>query len=79
MEDWLSLNNALYLSVLILGALVTVMSTKYRNILKELSELAEVLKSGYADQKLSKAEKEAVIREALDVVKAILLMKWSFK
>ncbi len=79
MEEWITVNNTLYVIILALGALLTIISSKYRNILKELVELAETLKAGYADKKLDKEEKEAVLKEALDVVRAILLIKWKFK
>ncbi len=78
MEDWFSLYNGLYLIVLILGAVVTIISAKYRKVVKELSELAVALKNGYRDKKLTKAEKDDVMKEALDVVKAIIRLKWKF-
>jgi len=79
MEEWFTLNNTLYVILLALGGLLTILSSKYRKILKELVELAETLKAGYADKKLTKSEKEAVLKEALDVVRAIILLKWKLK
>jgi len=79
MEEWFTLNNTLYVILLALGGLLTILSSKYRKILKELVELAETLKTGLADKKLTKSEKEAVLKEALDVVRAIILLKWKLK
>jgi hypothetical protein len=79
MEEWFTLNNTLYVIVLALGGLLTILSSKYRKILKELVELAETLKTGLADKKLTKSEKEDVLKEALDVVRAIILLKWKLK
>lgn len=78
MAEWFSITNGLYLIILLLGAIATVVSTRYRNVLKELNDLAESLKKGYADKKLTKAEKDEVMKEALDVIKAIIRLKWRF-
>lgn len=78
MEDWFSVYNGLYLIVLILGAVATLVTKKYRKVVKELSELAVSLKNGYSDKKLTKAEKDEIMKEALDVVKSIIQLKWRF-
>jgi len=78
MEDWFSIYNGLYLIVLILGAVATLVTAKYRKVVKELSELAGALKNGYSDKKLTKAEKDEIMKEALDVVKSIIQLKWRF-
>jgi len=78
MEDWFSIYNGLYLIVLILGAVATLVTAKYRKVVKELSELTVALKNGYSDKKLTKAEKDEIMKEALDVVKSIIQLKWRF-
>lgn len=78
MEDWFSVYNGLYLIVLILGAVATLITKKYRKVVKELSELTVALKNGYSDKKLTKAEKDEIMKEALDVVKSIIQLKWRF-
>jgi len=78
MEDWFSVYNGLYLIVLILGAVATLVTKKYRKVVKELSELTVALKNGYSDKKLTKAEKDEIMKEALDVVKSIIQLKWRF-
>ena len=51
-------------------------ATKYTSIVKELKDVAKKLEEGYADGELSKSEKEAVMKEVLDVVKSVINLKW---
>jgi hypothetical protein len=59
-----------------LAAGLTMVATKYTNIVKELKDVARKLEEGYADGELSKSEKEAVMKEVLDVVKSVINLKW---
>ena len=76
MSDWLSWSNLFYLLGLILAAGITMVATKYTSIVKELKDVAKKLEEGYADGELSKKEKEAVMKEVLDVVKSVISLKW---
>ena len=76
MSDWFSLSNMFYLVGLMLAAGLTMVATKYTNIVKELKDVSKKLEEGYADGKLSKSEKEAVMKEVLDVVKSVINLKW---
>ena len=76
MSDWLSWSNLFYLLGLILAAGLTMVATKYTSIVKELKDVAKKLEEGYADGELSKKEKEAVMKEVLDVVKSVISLKW---
>ena len=76
MSDWFSLSNMFYLLGLMLAAGLTMVATKYTNIVKELKDVSKKLEEGYADGKLSKSEKEAVMKEVLDVVKSVINLKW---
>ena len=76
MSDWFSLSNMFYLLGLMLAAGLTMVATKYTNIVKELKDVARKLEEGYADGELSKSEKEAVMKEVLDVVKSVINLKW---
>ena len=76
MSDWLSWSNLFYLLGLMLAAGLTMVATKYTNIVKELKDVARKLEEGYADGELSKSEKEAVMKEVLDVVKSVINLKW---
>jgi len=76
MSDWFSLSNMFYLFGLMLAAGLTMVATKYTNIVKELKDVSKKLEEGYADGELSKSEKEAVMKEVLDVVKSVINLKW---
>lgn len=76
MEDWLSWSNAFYLGGLILAGVATLVSAKYRSLVKELKDVAEALDDAYKDGKLTKAEKDKVMKEALDVLKALINLRW---
>ena len=76
MSDWFSLSNLFYLLGLIIAAGLTMVATRYTNVVKELKDVAKKLEEGYADGKLSKSEKEEVMKEVLDVVKSVINLKW---
>ena len=76
MSDWLSLSNLFYLIGLILAGGLTMVASKYKTIVKEMKEVAKVLEEAYEDGQLSKEEKEAVMKECLDVVKSVINLRW---
>ncbi len=76
MWEWISWANGFYLLGLVLAGILTLVSTKYRALLKELGEVAKALENGYKDGKLTKAEKDKIIKESLDVLKAVINLRW---
>jgi hypothetical protein len=76
MWDWISWANGFYLLGLIIAGLATLMAAKYKALMKEVKDVSDSLQSAYADGKLSKKEKEKIMKEALDVLKAIINLKW---
>ena len=76
MMEWLSWSNLFYLVGLIIAGVATLVATKYRNIVKEMKEVASELQKAYEDGELSKEVKEAVMKEVLDVLKAVINLKW---
>jgi len=76
MLEWFSWTNGFYLLGLILAGMATLMAAKYKALMKEVKDVSDSLQSAYADGKLSKKEKEAIMKEALDVLKAIINLKW---
>ena len=76
MSDWFSWSNIFYLIGLILAGGLTMVASKYKTIVKEMKEVAKVLDEAYEDGELSKKEKEAVMKEVLDVVKSVINLKW---
>ena len=75
-NDWLSWSNFFYLIGLIIAGYATSVTAKNRNIVVQVGELVKALEEGYKDKKLTKAEKDRVMKEALDVAKAVLQSKW---
>jgi hypothetical protein len=76
MSEWISWTNGFYLAGMIVAGVATLVAAKYKNIVKEIGDVAKKLEEGYADGKLTKAEKDAVMKECIDVFKAILKAKW---
>mgnify|MGYP007059596769 CR=1 FL=1 len=76
-NDWLSWSNLFYLVGLIIAGYATSVIAKNRNIVIQLGELVKALEEGYKDKKLTKSEKDKIMKEALDVGKAVLQSKWN--
>ena len=76
--EWLSWENAAYLAVIILGAMATMVATKYRIILKEMKEAAAKYHEAAKDGKITKAEQQAIAKECMDVMMAVVKMVWKF-
>jgi|TARA_B100001939_G_scaffold273294_1_gene241172 DUF917 family protein len=76
-NDWLSWSNLFYLVGLIIAGYATSVTAKNRNIVIQLGELVKALEEGYKDKKLTKSEKDKIMKEALDVGKAVLQSKWN--
>ena len=76
MSDWFSWSNIFYLIGLIHAGGLTMVVSNYKTIVKEMKEVAKVLEEAYEDGQLSKSEKEAVMKECLDVVKSVINLKW---
>ena len=68
---YLSWSNLFYLIGLVLAGSLTLVSTRYRKIMKELGDVVKVLEEANRDKKVTKDEKERIMKEVLDVVKAI--------
>ena len=76
MSDWFSWSNLFYLTGIMLAGGISLVASKYTTIVKEMKEVAKVLEEAYEDGQLSKEEKEAVMKECLDVVKSVINLKW---
>ena len=76
MMDWLSWSNFFYLVGIVIAGGATFMASKYKNIVKEVKEVAKELELAYEDGKLSKDEKEQIMKQCLDVLKAIINLKF---
>ena len=76
MSEWVSWTNAFYMGGVIVAGIATLVATKYKNIVKECVDVFKKLEEAYADGKLTKKEKDAVMKELIDVGKAVLKAKW---
>ena len=76
MSEWISWTNAFYMGGVIVAGIATLVATKYKNIVKEFGDVMKKLEDEYKDGKLTKAEKDAVMKEVIDVGKAVLKAKW---
>ena len=76
--EWLSWSNAAYMAVIILGAVATMVATKYRIILKEMKEAAAKYSEAAKDGKITKEEQQAIAKECMDVLMAAVKLVWKF-
>ena len=74
---YLSWSNLFYLIGLVLAGSLTLVSTRYRKIMKEHGDVVKVLEEANRDKKVTKDEKERIMKEVLDVVKAIIGLRWN--
>ena len=75
-SDWLSWSNLFYMIGLGIAGYATTVTVKNRNIVIQIGEMVKALEDGYKDKKLDKAEKDKIMKEALDVAKAVIQSKW---
>ncbi len=76
MMEWLNWSNAAYLAVIILGAMATMVATKYRIILKEMKEVAKKYQEAAEDGKITQTEQQAIAKECMDVLLAAVRLAW---
>jgi hypothetical protein len=76
--EWFNWSNGFYLGGLILAGIATLMTSKYKALMKEIGDVMETLEKANDDGKVTKAEKQKIMKEALDVLKAIINLKWKF-
>ena len=76
MSEWVSWTNAFYMGGVIMAGIATLVAAKYKKIVKEFGDVLKKLEDGYRDGKLTKQEKDAVMKEVIDVGKAVLKAKW---
>ena len=75
-SEWLSWSNLFYMIGLGVAGYATSVTVKNRNIVVQIGEMVKALEDGYKDKKLDKAEKDKIMKEALDVAKAVIQSKW---
>jgi len=75
-SEWVSWSNLLYMVGLGIAGYATTVTAKNRNIIVQVGELVKALEEGLKDKKLTKAEKDRIMKEALDVAKAMIASRW---
>ena len=75
-SEWVSWSNFFYMIGLGIAGYATSVTVKNRNIVVQIGEMVKALEDGYKDKKLDKAEKDKIMKEALDVAKAVIQSKW---
>tara|TARA_R100000687_G_C6308190_1_gene99170 strand:- start:174 stop:428 length:255 start_codon:yes stop_codon:yes gene_type:complete len=75
-SEWVSWSNLLYIVGLTIAGYATAVTAKNRQIVIEIGELVKALEVGMRDKKLDKKEKDLIMKEALDVAKAVIQSKW---
>ena len=75
-SEWLSWSNLFYMIGLAVAGYATSVTVKNRNIVVQIGELVKALESGMRDKKLDKKEKDLIMKEALDVAKAVIQSRW---
>ena len=64
--------NIAWLIVIMLSALLGVVTAKWRGVLSELKDFFEKYKIAQEDGKLTKAEREMLVKEAFEVILQII-------
>ena len=75
-SEWVSWSNFFYMIGLVVAGYATTVTAKNRQIVKEIGDLVKALEAGYKDNKLTKSEKDIIMKEALDIGKAVIQSKW---
>ena len=75
-SEWVSWSNFFYMIGLGIAGYATSVTVKNRNIVVQIGEMVKALEDGYKDKKLDKEEKDKIMKEALDVAKAVIQSKW---
>jgi hypothetical protein len=76
--EWLSLSNAAYMLVIILGAVMSLVAVRYKPLVKEVKEVAQKYHDAKKDGKISKSEQQQLAKECMDVVVQIGKLVWKF-
>lgn len=76
LADWFTWDTLLYLVVVVLGGLLTIVATKHRAVIKEMKELAVVVRESYEDGELTDTERKRIMKEAMDVIGALVKVAW---
>ena len=77
MSDYITWSNGFYLLGLIVAGSATLMAKRYTTIMKEIGDVIRTLEESNKDKKVTKKEKEKIFKEMLDVLKAIIGLRFN--
>jgi hypothetical protein len=76
MSAWFNWENLFYLIGIIIAGGATFVGFKYKQVVNELREVFKELEKAYEDGKLSDEERKKIMKECLDVAKAVMKVFW---
>lgn len=77
--EWLSWSNAAYLGAILVGGYVTIAAAKYKKVLKEAQEALNTYHEAAKDGKITRTERDNIVKEVLDVLSSGIKIFWRFK
>lgn len=77
MSDYITWSNGFYLLGLIVAGGATLMAKKYTTVMKEVGDVIRTLEESNKDKKVTKKEKEKIFKEMLDVLKAVISLRFN--
>jgi hypothetical protein len=72
MSEWITPTTIAYVVILILSGVIGVVTMRWRVVIIELKDFFEKYKVAMEDGRLSKQEKEMLVKEGFDVVMALI-------
>jgi hypothetical protein len=74
--EWISWENAAYLGAIIVGGYITIAAAKYKKLLKEIQEALNTYHKAAEDGKITKAERDSIVKEVLDIASTGVKIFW---
>jgi len=76
--EWLSWANVAYMAAILIGGYLTISTNKYRKVIKEVQEALEVYHKAAEDGNITKSERDAIVKEVLDILSSSIKIFWKF-
>ena len=76
LSEWVSWSNFFYMIGLGVAGYAASVTAKNRNMVIQFGEFIKAIEDGMRDKKLTKEEKDLIMKEALDVAKAFVQSRW---
>jgi|TARA_R100000501_G_C2626822_1_gene120598 hypothetical protein len=76
--EWLSWSNAAYLAAILVGGYISISAVKYKKVLREIQEALNTYHEAAKDGKITKSERDKIVKEVLDIASAGIKIFWKF-